>query len=755
MNGYTYTYDFGDPDITNAQLKPFAPTAQKQKDPFNYYPKIHPTDIVYNVANNTDELKVYAVYSITVKNNTTTNIDDKYVEQKLYLSELNASYDSNRFELSTAEIGDENENKEFKLWSLNNNKLVFNKDATVEDGNKFANGIAPLAVETTHIQFRVKDDMVRNILTNPKLVNDSQVPTQVSVIGYHEYLRTDNLWNDNKDVVAFSGAKGKDEYPRTNGKSEKYYVHKSEKCYDTSSALYLKFGIGETRKINGIVFEDKDVITNDMERIGNGKFDENENTVKGVLVTLLHEDGSVAKLYKNKENGVTIENAISNSNEYGKYELDGVVPGKYYLQFTYGNGETKYKDLNNNIINIETQINGKNEPINPRLYKSTILTGKAKEEREISKLNDNSIDVKRKWYQTWFIDEIGKNNSVATDSDTIVSDRMKTDNLTKELNSKYEKEEATDKVIAAESPKIDIKIEMTENDEGPYDAEPPADCSGLSFGIIERPHVNITLTKTIKNLKLTLQNGTTIINGSINGTSPSPNIAKISDSNAKLELDSSYIYGSNAVVTYALSAHNKSELDYATNDYYKYGEIEDTAKEGALVKTTVAKIVDYLNNQNASYEYKSENVIEENISNKEDYFSTDALEKNKNYKQIIFKPETTLYPEAYNRGQSSTEEFEFTVNNLLSNSDGILGWESYSEIIGIKNITLTPQYECHSGNYEIGNQQTREPDTANATVTITPSTGENKNLMTYYIVGGALITISLGIILLKRFVLRK
>ena len=738
MNGYTYTYKYGDTEILNSQLK-YVPTVEKQKNKHDFFAKLYPTDVAYNIANDTDELKVYAVYSVGVKNNTTVHIDDIYNEQNLYLSELKTIYDSNRFELSKAQIGmNQEENKQFNLWNDSGDGVTYNINAEEKDGNVFANGIVENETKTTYIQFRLKDDIVRRILTNPDSIDNTKTATQVYGKGYHEYLRTDNVWVDNKDVIAFLGAKGKDEYARTNEKGEKYYVHKSDECEDYSSALGLKFTLGEDRKISGIVFEDKDENVNDAERIGNGKFDDDEIKIKDVVVTLLNESLNVTKLYHTENKTTNVQDAIVISND-GTYELSGVVPGKYYLQFTYGNGRTVYKDLNGNDIEIATsKINGENTSINPKLYKSTILTGNAK----------NSNDEK------WFLNDIGQNYSVATDLDNIINSRIGNgvNNLATELNYKYENEGNTNEVINARSPKIDVNIENTDKKIGAYDDNTiPKECTGMSFGIIERPRVNIVLEKTIKNIKLTLQNGTTVINGNPEDNTVSPYLSSIGPGNAKIEIDPSYIYGSNAVVTYSLQAHNRSEIDYATSDYYKYGT---KTSDSTPVSTTVTKIVDYLNNQNASYENQSESVTThvETLEHPEEYFSQEAIDENKNYKQIVFNPNQELYPLAYKPEQSSTEDYEFTVNNLLSSSDDALGWQSYAEIIGIKNITLTPQSVSHSGNYVVEVSE-MEPDTAEATISIYSSTGDNKNLIIYYVFGGALIIIALGIVLIKKFVI--
>ena len=742
INNYTYTYKYGDPDVTNSQ---FVPTVQKQNE-ISYSPtKLYPSDIAYNITN-PGGLQVYLVYSIDVKNNMTDPIDDIYNEGKLYLTSLKAEYDKNRFSLSNDQIGnEEKENTQFGMWTGENGIATYSLGA---ENDEYKNGIESENIGTTYIQLKMNNDFVNKILTgDPDELDALQGPgkwaTKANANGYHEYLRTDNVWVDDTNVKDFEGAKGTETYTDKNKykSNDKYYIHKSLPCSDNSSSLSIKFELGKDRTISGVIFEDLDENTSDAERLGNGKFDEeNEIKIKDVIVSLVSEvDNKVAKVYPTDE--ILGKDAIVISTD-GTYEIVGMVPGKYYLQFTYGNGKTVYKDLNGNDITIATtKMDSENTVINPKLYKSTILTGNA--------LNAND--------ENWFINDIGKDNSVATDLDDVINSRIGNDpnanNLKTELNYGYVNSSDSNGIINARSPKIDIKIENTDNEEGPVEnSEIPEVCSGLSFGIIERPHVNIELEKTIKNIKLTLQNGTTIINGNPK-ENISPSLSSINDSNAKLELDSSYIYGSNAIVTYALSAHNRSELDYATTDYYKYGNKGDSDP----VTTTVTKIVDYLNNQNASYEKQSDIVEYYTLKDEEKniYFSQDVIDKNKNYKQTVLTPEKELSPEAFDPTKSSTEDYEFTVNNLLSSSDGILGWESHAEIIGIKNITLTPQSVSHSGNYVVGNKETFEPDTANATVAIYPSTGENKNMIIYYITGGALLTIALGVVLIKKVLLKQ
>lgn len=170
--------------------------------------KIYPTDIAYNVANNTDELKVYVVYSIDVKNNETMYLDDLYTEERLYLDSLVNSYDTSRYELCTNE--NTSDKSDFALWSDKDGVASYDVN---NENSVYKNGIGKQETETSYIQFRIKDEALRRILerkvTEGELEN---APTVATALGYHEYLRTDNVWVNNESVRDFDGAKGTNIY---------------------------------------------------------------------------------------------------------------------------------------------------------------------------------------------------------------------------------------------------------------------------------------------------------------------------------------------------------------------------------------------------------------------------------------------------------------------------------------------------------------------------------------------------------------
>ena len=800
--GYTYTYKYGDKAKTVDNKVQSSIEFQNSSKTFTK--AVYPSDIKYNLANDLvgkgkdDEInkyKIYVVYKIQIKNTTTENNIDIYKEQGLYLDEndngLTNTYDTSRYTLETEfnknehTEGDANTQvitSDFARWSDNGNGTASfaiagsNKKYDRQSGQ---GGIKPSEIESTYIEFRVRDEVLTNLIENGEDTNQAETsPSVVTTNAYHVYSRKDKNWK-NKEI----------------------YTHETKRNKQSSGALFIKWQLMDTRTISGKAFEDSKVddlngTSHKDERIGNGQYDTGEKSLKDVVVSLINandngrEDekkGTVAYLY-DENNQIQDETgkwrraktvAVTKVDENGNYTFKGVVPGEYYLKFTYGNGKVKFEDakgkdltnlLTNNSGKVETEIKDESK-INSIYYKSTIVTGSAKDENN----------------QWWFIGDIGKNKSIATDwmgtyydkdeNKIKYKDKEYYDMINARTKSDWESNYTTTQnkvVIDAKSPNMKIEFEyrgevefQTENNEI---GELKTDCTEMNFGIMERPHVDIQLSKEIKNVKLTLQNGTTIINENPLSKNVPQELQGIEESVAAIERDTDSLYGAELTVTYRLLAQNKSEIDYISSDYYKYGDTENSQ----VATTTVTKIIDYLSDSKATYSKENESNVE-SILNEGQTVDSDKTKcdegtyigpketrdyNNQKYakKYIIAKNTTELTPEKVN-STKSIADYTLSVSKLMgSASSENSGLNSYSEIIGIRNAGFLTQYYSKSGNYKAGDtgvedNSTKENDDAFSVLTVTPPTGKNKNMIVYVFIAGGLIALISGIVLIKKFVL--
>lgn len=420
--------------------------------------------------------------------------------------------------------------------------------------------------------------------------------------------------------------------------------------------------------------------------------------------------------------------------------------------------------------------------LNSLYYKSTVVTGSAKGAMQSESKGEESD----KW---WFLGDIGNNKSIATDwmgtyydkDGNIVKDKNGNtyyDMVEARTTSDWESNYTTgqDKVVIdAKSPVMKIEFEyrgelefQTQNNEI---SNLKTDCTEMNFGIMERPHVDIKLSKEIKNVKLTLQNGTTIMNGNPLNKNVAEELIGIDKTLARIEIGTEKLYGAELLITYKLTATNESEVDYATSNYYKYGDIGDATP----ATTTVTKIIDYLSYSKTTYTTEPESKVHSTLKEGEivgfdnskcdqtTYLSPETIENNNKFSKeyIITKVDAELTPKnAKITGKNSSVDYEFNVSRLMGSvTSEDVGLESYSEIIGLKNLGFLKQYVSNSGNYKAGDTKatleggTSEDDNASSVLTITPPTGKNKSSINYVFIIGGLVIIVSGIVLIKKFVL--
>ena len=323
------------------------------------------------------------------------------------------------------------------------------------------------------------------------------------------------------------------------------------------------------------------------EVVGDGKYD-NENVVQGAKVELIQRPDT--NKVKNAADHVAADHIDTypvnssepihyvESNENGEYKLIGVVPGEYYVRFTYGDGSQKIVDpSSHDEIDNDVSI---------RKYKSTIITEeKAIEEIKNNINNDegiNNTDVN--WYRN-----IGKNYSIAHDDLTI----RQTFN-----------ESASGNVMKAYTPFMNIKIEN--DDKEKHDVKSTSDSKNIieyiNFGIINIPKIELGFEKNITNIKLVNGQLNTIVNGNPVNTASMKYVSNLSNRNLqhltdggdriKIEIADNEIYGTKLEITYTLTVINNSEINYSDADgsYYLFGD-----KEGATEESiTIEEVRDYL-----------------------------------------------------------------------------------------------------------------------------------------------------------------
>lgn len=688
-----------------------------QNSSSSFTQKLYPSDIAYNrVRGSGSEFEVYVNYNITITNTMTINIEDVYMEKSLNITSLTNDFNSELYEISDGN------------WQGNGGGNV-----------KYKNSISPIGPGgnvTIPIQFKVKDSGLQQIIEgskfNPNIYKDCV--TVAIANGYHEYERYDYSWGYKPSPYRVK------------------HEHRTANQELSSGTITLRLTLAEQRTISGNVFEDTQTAESarDHTRVGNGLYDNNERKVKAVKVALLNKsDESVSKLYSTEGNYLRQEGNIwiftpqegeVDVKNDGTYELKGVVTGEYYLRFTYSNGT-------------QVIVNGGANNISIMDYKSTILTGAAANYSQ----------------ESWYLDVMGGTNSIATDKYYTDENGRKVDPDIIKMRTESQKEiNYSSKVnfnkghIQALSEAIDVNFEYLKERNKDYDYPFKPNCTGMNFGIIERPHLDIQLEKSIKNVKLTLSNGTNLINGNPEIKTVSEFLTGVTKSYAKIETDYTNLFGSTVTVTYKLTAKNKSEIDYASSEYYRFGRKGSSEPVG----TAVTKIVDYLSYKQCNYvdttaaDDKIDVTKNEYTNNdgysKENYYVDGVMEANKEkYKdQVLKASEQWIVPEAV-RGGNSEADYTVTVNKLLpsTNTSDDLGWLSYSEIVGITNKTFTTQHISTMGSLKVEDEQTSEKDNSDSTITITPPTGKNKNYTIYIIVAGSLAIIAGGVVVIKKFVL--
>ena len=303
----------------------------------------------------------------------------------------------------------------------------------------------------------------------------------------------------------------------------------------------------------------------------------------------------------------------------------------------------------------------------------------------------------------------------------------------------------------------------------------------IDFGIVERAKQALKLDKEVKNIKITLANGSILVDAEViigpdgirRFKDPVKDGVYLPDStqngSIKFELDNEIIQGARIEIEYTLRVTNISEIDYLNKEYYWYGRGK---YDKDIVRLNTEQIVDYLDN-NIALDTTNDQIgkIIDQDQKEATLIGKKLLEDNDDMRRLLKEYQKVMIIDGFKADQltpiditvDGTEiktqtEKTFTVNKLLStiSRDDEISFDNDAEIIQTLKTggaSLTTIHGNHIPNASMSRDE--EDDDLAETVLITPPTGSNKNYMTYAILSiSSLGILTCGIVLIKKFVLK-
>ena len=566
---------------------------------------------------------------------------------------------------------------------------------------------------------------------------------------------------------------------------------------DTDQAPSLQLVLQQERKIEGQVFVDetgKPELQSGKIRQANGRNDAQEEKLKDVTVTLIDKDGKTVEIFDETQKKWIP--AIKKTKEDGTYYIGGFIPDNYKIVYTWGDKKHRVQEYKSTIVDkssYETKEGGKTDNA-LEWYKDKFKQGypgveweNNKEIRvsdavdnydERQKIDDQSVLVTNKnqkvieaYGESTQLEQTGGNeeNLITQINSTTPGFRINVEYSTEP--TKYGEEYITDS---------QEKIQMTKIDNREYVQKKPGqinELKSIDFGIVERARQAIELNKDVTNVKVTLANGSILIDANVvrdkNGNVKLENHVKhtvyLPESAAKgqikMEIDSEIIQGAKLEITYRLRAKNISEVDYLNREFYRYGGTHGNDRN-TLVTLNTNNVIDYLDNNIATEEEDERalgKIIQENAG-KQELITKGLLENSTEMQALLQKTKrvflmhglTNKALKPIGTEEETQADMSFIAYKLLSNisDDEEVSLENKAEIIkvtksgGSSLVTIT-------GNYTPSLVKPEYDDDEAEIVTILEPTGLSNNYIAYTLLGISSLGIVLaGIILIKKFIIK-
>lgn len=748
MKGKDYVYYYGK---DNTGVKGVSKLKEGK-----YYRRLYSSDIAYSTKENVkDGLEVRVTYKIQIKNPTknlkayTINDVGKKRYEKMDVT-IREDYNEEQYVFETSEnIG----------WTINKGSSP-----------TYTLSLEPQDDKDVYITLKLTNTALNSILDYGKFsINPSSHISIEHTYKICQFTRTElGYWKEYLEPCGtFDWVRHK--WIHTGWKTnENWSENKTSTGSGSRDAGGIIFSIYEydteniaKRKISGAVFKDNanENDNDNGEKLGDGIYNSDEEFVKNVKVDLLDEKKEIATRYVYDKDAKTCHklagaNATFTTNYKGYYEFEGMIPGTYYIRFTYGDG-TQYiysptaSDSNDN--------DGK-EKVTAYNYKSTIVTQNSlkeiiKENKVINCYNTNSI-LNNKASKA--IDDLNEreNFNKKTNEETDITKKLKT----------YD--------IKSYTPKLEINIEGTGTKESNSQDVVQYDIKNMNFGIIEIPKTELGLELNMTNIKVTNTQGNIIIEGNPGKDKEGQNLKYLSNLDkenhiipgstyAKIEINNEQIYGAKLEITYAITIINNSDLNYyedegstSYGDYYKFGDI---AKDAKQVGIRIEQVKDYLD---SLLKNSSSSIDLNNITGWKDIY-TGKFEENKGnntttieftaYRNLSTKEERMNYD-----NQAVVTRIKTLGNNLITDIS------NYPDIVSKTDLSDNKEFVSNFGSDEIPykdyftyqHQTTlKENPTSVVSLNIIPPTGIGRKVeyIIIFIISG--IVIIAGVIFIKKKVL--
>ena len=529
----------------------------------------------------------------------------------------------------------------------------------------------------------------------------------------------------------------------------------------------------ESRNVNGLVFVDytDPEFKVGQERKGDGKLtSQDTERVEGVQVSLY--DIGTRQIVR-----------TNNTQSNGTYTLSGFIPGDYIVIYQYGT--QKPVQQYQGTIYDKNRITANYEKGNGFWYKTDVDTRLSDaidvyDGNEYYTLPQNDGSKTRKQIEsTW--------NEGSTlqhiRHDTSIDSNLKLD---------------------AYTPKMDIQLEINgnitrDNDTGSVEFK----VRNVDFGIVERARYKIKINDKVSKILLKTSEGNVLkeivpsANMNVSNVKYMPSAGRESKTQKatkgfiEMEIDSEILQRAQLFVEYEYTLENKSELEYATKDYYRSGV---AGTENDKVKLTASNIINYVDDE-LSYD-KNNKMLTNDTTNEANKWSvlkyTDAnkwlksevynslkVQRNSIYE---FKYTTVLLGKGFENerlkpGESTSSSIKLLVDKSLVPTQDDMKYSNWTEVVEVTknwgreiysdetNTTFgetlgnfNPDKPDPNSNNKNNDQpgSNKEPDYHySEDIIIHPPTGESGQIVMYATIGlVSLIILAVGIIVIRKKLLK-